>query len=135
MFVNEASDYEAGRAAQRAYIQAWFDELITLLNTRKVREFKGQAIPFTNIEVIKNPDSGSADVTADVVIDDKVTFHVYFSIRDNGYSNDDPKYVGEVSLSSNVKKGFFSKRGTGKNSKPAYLFELLSNMFNLKYHR
>lgn len=114
--------------------EKWAHELMDKLKNHKVTEFGGSK-PVENIKLAYLSE-GSADVTASVQANATIRFDLYFALRDERrWKDPEPKWSVEVSISSPARKGFFSKKATGKNTTPDKIIQLLSDMFNLKFRR
>jgi hypothetical protein len=114
--------------------EKWAHEMVSALENHKVTQFGG-SIPVENakIEFVRE---GSVDVTGSIQANAKIRFNLYFGLRDvRNWSDPEPKWSVEVSISSPSKRGYFTKNATGKNTTPTKLLELLSNIFDLKFRR
>jgi len=114
-------------------VSLWAEQMMNLLEKHKITQFGGE-LPIEDVQLIFLED-GAADVEGKVKVGN-VQFNLYFNIRDQRRWNDpSPKWVSEVSISSPQKKGYFTKQASGKNTSPAKLIQLLSDMLNLKFKR
>jgi len=114
--------------------EKWAHEMVSALESHKVTQFGG-SIPVEDVKIAYISE-GSADVTGSIQANANVRFNLYFGLRDvRSWQDPEPKWSVEVSISSPAKRGFFSKKATGKNTTPTKLLELLSNIFDLKFRR
>lgn len=112
---------------------AWAHEMVSVIEDYKFTEFGG-SLSSQDIKIDFLTED-SADVTAILKVPN-AQFNLYFNIRDNRrWTDPTPKWESEVSISSPSRRGFFSKKATGKNTTPKALIQKLSDIFNLKYRR
>ena len=111
----------------------WADEMVEALGGWEVTQFGGH-LPVEDVKIAFLSEF-AADVTGSVQARPDVRFDFGFSLRNNRGMPYPSGWEAEVSIGSDARKGFFSKKASGKNVAPQRLLVLLSDMLDLKYRR